>query len=111
MSRQSIARMMPFLAAMEQEDLELMGTLVDASHESLRDDFEVSSPDLDRAVEVARAQDGCVGARLVGAGFAGCVLALVRGSAMTFVRAVEAVLPGSRPVPVAPVDGAGSIEW
>jgi galactokinase len=103
-------RVASFIAALEQGDVERMGSLVNASHESLRNSFEVSSPDLDRAVEVARAQDGCVGARLVGAGFAGCVLALVRGSAPAFVRAVEAVLPGSRAVSVAAVDGAGSIE-
>ncbi len=103
-------RVADFISAMGAGDLETMGGLVDASHASLRDDFEVSSRDLDRAVEVARAQDGCVGARLIGAGFAGCVLALVRGSAPAFVRAVEAALPGSHAVSVSAVDGAGSIE-
>jgi galactokinase len=103
-------RVADFISALGVGNLETMGGLVDASHASLRDNFEVSSPDLDRAVEVARTQDGCLGARLIGAGFAGCVLALVRGSAPAFVRAVEAALPGSHAVSVSAVDGAGSIE-
>jgi galactokinase len=51
--------------------------LMDASHESLRDDFEVSSPALDAIVAAARAAPGCLGARMTGAGFGGCAVALV----------------------------------
>jgi len=47
------------------------------SHRSLRDDFEVSRPELDAMVEIARAQVGCFGARMTGAGFGGCAVALV----------------------------------
>ncbi len=52
------------------------GLLLNASHASLRDDFEVSSPELDTAVEAALAA-GAVGARMTGAGFGGCAIALV----------------------------------
>jgi galactokinase len=65
-------------AAMERDDPEDMGRLMNASHESLRFDFEVSSPALDAIVAVARSQPGCYGARLTGAGFGGCAVALVR---------------------------------
>jgi galactokinase len=61
--------------AMRQEDLLAFGILMDASHESLRTDYEVSSPELDRLVALAR-EGGAAGARLTGAGFGGCVVAL-----------------------------------
>ncbi len=63
--------------AMLRGDVRSLGALMDASHASLRDDFEVSSPALDRMVEIARAQPGCYGARMTGAGFGGCAVALV----------------------------------
>ena len=52
-----------------------------ASHESLRDDFEVSGPELDIMVDVAMTVDGVFGARLTGAGFAGACVALVSSEA------------------------------
>lgn len=61
--------------AMRQEDLLAFGLLMDASHESLRTDYEVSSRELDRLVALAR-EGGAAGARLTGAGFGGCVVAL-----------------------------------
>ncbi len=54
------------------------GALMDASHASLRDDFEVSSEALDALVTAARAAPGCLGARMTGAGFGGCAVAVVR---------------------------------
>lgn len=60
-----------------------LGRLMDASHASLRHDFEVSSPELDLMVELARQQAGCLGARMTGAGFGGCAVALVRAEAGT----------------------------
>ncbi|MCA8958958.1 MAG: galactokinase [Planctomycetes bacterium] len=63
--------------AMACGDLVGWGALIDASHRSLRDDFECSSDALDIMVDVARRHDACFGARLTGAGFAGCALALV----------------------------------
>jgi len=57
-------------------DLRGVGSLLDASHRSMRDDFEISSPELDTAVEAAQAA-GAVGARMTGGGFAGSAIALV----------------------------------
>ena len=55
-----------------------VGALMDESHASLRDDFEVSRKELDLMVELARRDDACLGARMTGAGFGGCAVALVR---------------------------------
>ncbi len=68
-----------------------LGRLLDASHASLRDDFQVSSRELDVFVEIAAAHGACVGARMTGAGFGGCAVALVgdEGSA-AFARSVAA---------------------
>ena len=55
--------------------LEEMGALMDASHQSLRDDFDVSTARLDAMVASAR-DGGALGARLTGAGFGGCIIAL-----------------------------------
>jgi galactokinase len=54
-----------------------MGRLIRESHQSLRDDFEVSTPAVDAIVERAWSLDGCYGARIMGAGFGGSILALV----------------------------------
>lgn len=101
--------------ALRAGDLEALGALLDASHASLRDDFEVSSEPLDDAVDAVRSIDGCLGARLVGAGFAGCVVAAVRAEATEGVaaeasRLIEGRLPGVRSFPVQAVDGAGPAE-
>jgi galactokinase len=61
--------------AMRGVDMLTFGILMDASHESLRGDYEVSSPELDQMVELAR-EGGAAGARLTGAGFGGCMVAL-----------------------------------
>lgn len=83
------ARTLAAAAAMHQGDAEQLGVLMNASHDSLRDDFEVSTVALNALVEGARRQPGCFGARLTGAGFGGCAVALVRGEAVeTFVAAV-----------------------
>jgi len=63
------------VSALRAEDLGAFGRLLDASHASLRDDFEVSCPELDELVAAARAH-GAAGARLTGAGFGGCAVAL-----------------------------------
>ncbi len=68
-------------AAMRDGDLHGFGTLMDASHVSLRDDYEVSIAELDQLVEIAR-EGGAVGARLTGAGFGGCVVALAGADAV-----------------------------
>jgi len=73
--------------AMERSDLLTFGLLMDDSHESLRTDYEVSSPELDRLVELARGA-GAAGARLTGAGFGGCVVALVPPSRLDRVLGI-----------------------
>lgn len=71
-------------------DLERLGVLMNASHESLRKDYEVSSKELDVLVELAWKQPGTLGARMTGAGFGGCTVNLVRaGAAEAFAEAVR----------------------
>lgn len=76
-------------AALRQGDLAGFGALLHASHSSLRDDYEVSTPELDQLVEIAE-RAGAAGARLTGAGFGGCILAA------TSVERAEAVLEALR---------------
>jgi len=68
--------------AIEGGDLETFGCLMYASHVSLRDDYEVSCPELDLLVELARQQEGVFGARMTGGGFGGCTINLVRNDAV-----------------------------
>jgi len=68
--------------AMKENNAIKTGHLMDESHESLRDDFEVSSDALDVMVEVAQQHEGCFGARMTGGGFGGCAVALVESSAL-----------------------------
>ena len=76
--------------ALASGDKARAGRLMVESHRSLRDDFGVSSDRLDAMVETAREVDGCYGARMTGAGFAGCAVALVEESAApTFVETVQ----------------------
>ncbi|MGD0575080.1 MAG: galactokinase [Anaerolineales bacterium] len=63
--------------ALQDGDLRVVGGLVNASHESLRDLYGVSGPELDAMVSCARNLEGCYGARLTGAGFGGCTVNLV----------------------------------
>lgn len=83
-------------------DVAALGALLYGTHVSLRDDFEVSSEALDHAVETAMSTDGCHGARLVGAGFAGCVLAVAEAGAES--RLLDRFETAWR---VRAVDGAG----
>ncbi len=70
-------------AAMRAGDALTLGQLMDASHVSMRDDFEISSPELDHMVDIAQLQPGCYGARMTGGGFAGCAVALVESKEAT----------------------------
>lgn len=77
--------------AMNDNNPELLGKLMVESHISLRDDFEVSSPALDVIVDCANQEDSCYGARMTGAGFGGCAVALVKADAVEqFVENVTA---------------------
>ncbi len=76
-------------AAMKEGDVTQLGRLMNASHTSLRDDFEVSSKELDLMVICANEAPGCYGARMTGAGFGGCAVALVQaGLADVFTDSV-----------------------
>jgi galactokinase len=80
------ARTVEAAAALEAGDLIRAGALMNASHESLRDLYDVSGPELEAMVAAARGLPGCYGARLTGAGFGGCTVQLVdQGQAQSFV--------------------------
>lgn len=114
-----IARTQDFAQAAEAGDWTAAGRLMYASHESLRDDYEVSCAELDALVEIARQlgfEHGVYGARMTGGGFGGCTVSLVRTDAVPAVQAelarryrqrtgIEARIFASRPVP-----GAGPVE-
>jgi galactokinase len=72
------ARVQAAAEALRAGDLGKFGDLMGESHGSLRDDFEVSCPELDTAVEIADALPGIIGARMTGGGFGGCTINLVR---------------------------------
>jgi len=77
--------------ALRGGDLVTVGRLMTASHVSLRDDYEVSTPDLDAAVETLNSTPGVYGARLTGAGFGGCVIALAAPGAVNDAWVMRAV--------------------
>jgi galactokinase len=62
--------------ALARGDLAALGALIDQSHASLRDDMEVSTREVDRLAEIARETPGVFGARMMGGGFGGCIIAL-----------------------------------
>jgi galactokinase len=84
-------RVLDGVAALERGDVATFGAAMNASHVSLRDDYQVSCPELDVLTEAAWVQPGCLGARMTGAGFGGCTVNLVRADAVdAFVPAVQA---------------------
>jgi galactokinase len=85
------ARVLVARDALKRGDPVDFGLLMNLSHDSMRDDFEISSEALNAIVECAQQQDGCYGARMTGGGFAGCAVALVRvGAAAAFTDQVAA---------------------
>ncbi|PAE17844.1 galactokinase [Virgibacillus sp. 7505] len=75
------------LKKLQRHDLAAFGELMNDSHRSLRDDYEVTGQELDTIVEAAWAQDGVLGARMTGAGFGGCAIALVEKDKIEAVQA------------------------
>ena len=71
-------RTLKAVKALEENNLELFGKLMNASHVSLRDDYEVTGIELDTLVELAWEIEGVVGARMTGAGFGGCTVSIVK---------------------------------
>ena len=87
-------RVLQTVDALARGDIARVGALMDASHASLRDDYEVSSPALDAMVAAMHSAPGCYSARLTGAGFGGCAVALVKpGSEQAVADAVYQQYP------------------
>lgn len=85
------ARVLLAVDAMRAGDASTLGRLFNESHASLRDDFEVTNDALNWMVEIAQSQSVCFGARMTGAGFGGCAVAVVRREqAGAFAEAVSA---------------------
>jgi galactokinase len=83
------ARTLRAAQALGRGDVSEFGQLMNQSHASLRDLYEVSSEELDLMSALARSQPGCWGARMTGAGFGGCVVALVdKAAAESFLETV-----------------------
>jgi galactokinase len=82
------ARALAAADAMRQGDAALLGRLMAASHTSLRDDYQVSSNELNAIVDCAWREKNCYGARMTGAGLGGCAVALVRADAVDLFVAV-----------------------
>ena len=103
------------VTALADGDLAAVGELFAASHASLRDLFEVSSPELDAMVEIVREVPGVVATRMTGAGFGGCTVTLVEQDAVETLRAtVEHEYPARTELtplvlPVRAVAGAGRL--
>jgi galactokinase len=101
--------------AMRRGDAEAVGRLMNASHASLRDDFAVSSRELDIMVECGQSHPACLGIRMTGAGFGGCAVALIhREQTEAFTSTVAAryrAETGIKPVlyVCAAIDGASVI--
>ena len=108
-------RVLELAEALRAGDVEKLGPLLLASHASLRDDYEVSTPELDLAVDLL-VEHGAIGARLTGAGFGGCVVALVErphagdAAAKTVARYRAETGLDALAFAVDAVDGAGPVE-
>lgn len=108
-------RVLDFAAALRRRDVNALGPLLLASHASLRDDYAVSTPELDLLVDLL-VDHGAIGARLTGAGFGGCVVALVQrnhaddcaAKTVTAYRASTGLEPEA--FVVRAVDGAGRVD-
>jgi galactokinase len=109
-------RVLAAVMALEDGDDDRLGQLFAASHASLRDDYEVSSPELDLLVAIATTTSGVVAARMTGGGFGGCTVNLVRPDAIErLAAAVErdyASRTGLQPrvIAVRAARGAGPID-
>lgn len=83
-------RVIKSVNALENENLELLGQLLNESHKSLKENYEVTGIELDTLAETAQKQNGCLGARMTGAGFGGCAIALVhKDQVNSFIENVQ----------------------
>jgi galactokinase len=84
------ARVLATVVSLREGNVVEAGHLMNASHESLRDDYEVSAPELDLLVDVARSVEGVYGARMTGGGFGGSIVVLARRNAVpALTRSLE----------------------
>jgi len=82
-------RTLTAIEALNQGDVESFGRLMNQSHDSLRDDYEVTGKELDTLVEEAQKIEGTIGSRMTGAGFGGCTVSIVKEEQVeTFIREV-----------------------
>ena len=108
-------RVLQVAKALHAGDIETVGALMVQAHHSLRDDYEVSAPELDTVVDAAIEVEGCYGARLTGAGFGGCAIALVAEEAVSelekHVSAVYTAQFDKRPAVYVtrPADGVAAV--
>lgn len=83
------------VAALKANDIAEFGRLMIASHDSLRDDYEVTGMELDTLVEAALQQKGVIGSRMTGAGFGGCTVSIVEtGAVDAFIKNVGEIYQG-----------------
>ncbi|MBR0495075.1 MAG: galactokinase [Treponema sp.] len=83
-------RVLDAVAALKVGDLKKLGSLLNASHASLKTDYEVTGLELDTLAETSQKQPGCLGARMTGAGFGGCAIALVhKDNVDSFIENVQ----------------------
>ena len=87
-------RVVDAVTALKQDNLKLFGELMNASHNSLRYDYEVTGKELDTLSELARGMEGVLGSRMTGAGFGGCTVSLVHNDVID--RFIEQVGAGYR---------------
>lgn len=88
---EEIERCRRAVPVLEKGDIASFGQLMNECHRSLRDLYEVSTPELDRMVAIAQSLEGCYGARLTGAGFGGCTVNLVaKSAALSFAQTLAA---------------------
>lgn len=80
-------RVLKAVSALEKGDLQVFGQLMNESHASLKDDYEVSCPELDALVALTQQHAGVIGARMTGAGFGGCTVAIMQESSVPSFKA------------------------
>ena len=85
-------RVIKAVAALKAGNLKELGDLLRQSHASLRDDYEVTGIELDALADAANEQEGCIGARMTGAGFGGCAIAIVHKDKIdSFIQNVQSI--------------------
>lgn len=90
-------RVLDFVAALRNSDYAEAGRIFTASHASMRDDFAITTPHIDRIARAA-VDAGALGARMTGGGFGGCVIALVPASRVSAVSDAVSAAAGNQPV-------------